>query len=89
MHAVKDVPPNIKLSKVKNVVELYKIVDSVTSRTNNYKKARRILARILAGHKKTLPVGSEAFTRALQDEPTVDLLKKAEDMKVCGSVRAG
>ena len=37
-HAVKDVPPNIKLSEAENVVKLYKIVNTVTSRTNNYQK---------------------------------------------------
>ena len=77
-HADKDVPPNIKLSE--NVVKLYEIVYTLTSRTNNYQKARRILARILGGHKKSLPVSSEAFKRALSDEPTVDRLKRAEDL---------
>ena len=73
-------PPTSSCQRTWSSCILYKIVDSVTSRTNNYKKARRILARILGGHKKSLPVSSEAFKEALSAEPTVDRLKKAEDL---------
>ena len=62
------------------MTKLYEIVNTVTSRTNDYQKARRILARVLAGHKESLPVKSEAFREVLSAEPTVDRLKKAEDL---------
>ena len=50
------------------------------ARTNSYKKARRVLARILAAHKKSIPVGSEDMMKALEEEPTVSLLNKARDL---------
>ena len=50
------------------------------NRTNCYQKARRILARVIAGHKVSLPVGSESFKEVLRAEPTVDCLRKAADL---------
>ena len=75
-----DLPPNIKLSDMPNVTKLYEIVNTVMSRTNSYQKARRVLARVLGAHKKSLPVNSEEFMQALKNEPTVDFLKKAKDL---------
>ena len=80
MHAIKDVPPNNKISNMRNVDRLYKLVNTVTSRTNDYPKARRILARVLAGHKESLPVKSESFREVLSTEPAVDRLRKAADL---------
>ena len=75
-----DLPPNIKLSDMPNVTKLYEIVNTVMSRTNSYHKARRVLARVLGAHKKSLPVNSDEFMQALKNEPTVDFLKKAKDL---------
>ena len=49
-------------------------------RTNKYEKAQRVLARILAAHKKSIPVGGESMMKALKMEPTVTLLNKARDL---------
>ena len=49
-------------------------------RTNKYKKARRMVARILLAHKKSIPVGGEDMKKALQVEPSVNLLNKARDL---------
>ena len=40
-----------------NVIRLREILNSVMLRTNKYEKARRVLARILLAHKKSIPVG--------------------------------
>merc|ERR1711867_353487 len=66
--------------ELKNVFRLREILNSVMLRTNNYEKARRVVARILAAHKKPIPVGEEDVKKALQVEPTVDLLNKARDL---------
>merc|ERR1711888_15945 len=63
-----------------NVVRLREILNSVMLYTNEYEKARRIVARILAAHKKSVPVGGEEMKKALQVEPTVNLLNKARDL---------
>ena len=49
-------------------------------RTSKYEKARRVVARILAAHKESMPAGSENMKKALQVEPTVNLLNKARDL---------
>ena len=59
---------------------LREIINSVMLRTNNYEKARRVVARILAAHKKPIPVGEKDVKKALQVEPSVDLLNKARDL---------
>ena len=64
-------------SELKNVNRLREIINSVMLRTNKYEKARRVVARILAAHKKSIPVGGEDVKKALQVEPTVNLLIKA------------
>ena len=66
--------------KSENMSKLREIVYSVMERTNSYEKARRVLVRILAAHKKSIPVGSESMTKALEMEPTVTLLNKARDL---------
>ena len=38
------------------------------------------MARILAAHKKSIPVGDEDMKKALQVEPSVNLLNKARDL---------
>merc|ERR1711951_58842 len=43
----------------KNVYRLREIFNSVMLRTNNYEKARRVVARILAAYKKLIPVGEQ------------------------------
>ena len=63
-----------------NVLRLREILNSVMLYTNKYEKARRIVARILAAHKKSTPVGGEKMKEALQAEPTVNLLNKARDL---------
>merc|ERR1712082_565561 len=63
-----------------NVRKLREILNSVMLRTNKYEKAQRIVARILAAHKKSTPVGGEKMKEALQAEPTVNLLNKARDL---------
>merc|ERR1712121_528773 len=67
-------------SELKNLNRLREILNSAMLRTNKYEKARRVVARILAAHKKSIPVGGEDVKRALQVEPTVDLLNKARDL---------
>merc|ERR1712120_18921 len=67
-------------SELKNVNRLREILNSVMLRTNKYEKARRVVARILAAHKKSIPVGGEDIKKALQVEPTVNLLNKARDL---------
>ena len=51
-------------------------------RTEKYEKARKVVARILAAHKKFMLAGSENMTKALQVEPTVNLLNEAGDLIV-------
>merc|ERR1712239_63288 len=63
-----------------NIVRLRERLNSVMLKTNKYEKARRIIARILAAHKKSIPVGGEEMKKALQVEPTVNLLNKARDL---------
>merc|ERR1711951_288074 len=63
--AVKDVLNNIRFTNAENVERLYKLANEVMERTNDYTKARRILARVMVGHKVYLPVGSESFRKAL------------------------
>ena len=59
---------------------MYQLANEVMERTNNYTKARRILATVMAGHKVSLPVGSKSFKEALRAEPTVDRLRRAADL---------
>merc|ERR1711895_15879 len=42
--------------ELENVYRLREIINSVMLRTNNYEKARRVVARILAAYKKLIPV---------------------------------
>merc|ERR1711867_357778 len=74
-------------SELKNLDRLREILNSAMLRTNKYEKARRVVARILAAHKKSIPVGGEDVKRALQVEPTVDLLNKARDLMFMVSAR--
>merc|ERR1711895_285402 len=67
-------------SELKNLNRLREILNSAMLRTNKYEKARRVVARILAAHKKSIPVGGEDIKKALQVEPTVNLLNKARDL---------
>merc|ERR1711951_311051 len=48
----------------KNVYRLREIFNSVMLRTNNYEKARRVVARILAAYKKLIPVGEQQLNVA-------------------------
>ena len=59
---------------------LYQLANEVMERTNCYTKAQRILARVIAGHKASLPAGSESFKEVLRAEPTVDRLRRAADL---------
>ena len=67
-------------SELKNMYRLREIINSIMLRTNKYEKARRVVARILAAHKTSIPVGGEDIKKALQMEPSVDLLNKARDL---------
>ena len=67
-------------SELKNVYRLREIINSIMLRTNKYEKARRIVARILVAHKKPIPDGGKDVKKALQVEPSVNLLNKARDL---------
>ena len=71
---------NSQLANTENVERLYQLANEVMERTNCYTKAQRILARVIAGHKASLPAGSESFKEVLRAEPTVDRLRRAADL---------
>lgn len=71
---------NSQLTNTENVQRLYQLANEVMERTNCYKKAQRILARVMAGHKMSLPVRSKFFKEVLRAEPTVDCLRRAADL---------
>ena len=80
-HQVKQQGKKSKVrSNLENLSRLREVVNSVMAYTNCYEKARRILARILCAHKKSILADSENMKKALEQEPTVDLLNKARDL---------
>ena len=44
---------NSQLANTENMEKLYQLANEVMERTNCYMKARRILARVMAGHKES------------------------------------